>query len=59
MDTALVWLLVIVVSQALSGLAYHGVEHPLERLLRGAARRSPGPHSAPAPQSPGEPARTG
>ncbi len=58
-DTALVWLLVIVVSQALSGLAYHGVEHPLERLLRGAGPQVPRPAPAPAPQSPGEPARTG
>ncbi|WP_338672960.1 acyltransferase [Streptomyces sp. SCSIO 30461] len=39
-DTALVWLLVIVVSQALSGCAYHLVEHPLERLLRAAGPRA-------------------
>ncbi|MFG2329477.1 acyltransferase family protein [Streptomyces sp. NPDC048604] len=45
LDTALVWLLVIVVSQALSGCAYHWVEHPLERLLRAA-----GPQARSHPQ---------
>ncbi|MFD8800075.1 acyltransferase family protein [Streptomyces atroolivaceus] len=36
LDTVLVWLAVIVVSQALAGCAYHWVEHPLERRLRAA-----------------------
>ncbi|OII67128.1 acyltransferase [Streptomyces sp. CC77] len=59
-DTALVWLLVIVVSQALSGLAYHGVEHPLERLLRGAGPQVPRPAvPRPAAEPSAEPARTG
>ncbi|GBP98870.1 acyltransferase [Streptomyces spongiicola] len=34
-DTAVVWLVVIVVSLALSACAYQWVEHPLERRLRG------------------------
>lgn len=66
--TAGFWLLAIVISLAVAGLAYQWVEHPLERLLRGAgpqARKSPaagdldpagvgpGPHAAaPGPTTP-------
>lgn len=44
--TAGFWLLAIVISLAVAGMAYQWVEHPLERLLRRAgpqARRSPAP----------------
>ena len=41
LDTALVWLLVIVVSQALAGCAYQWVEHPLERRLRAVGPQPP------------------
>jgi peptidoglycan/LPS O-acetylase OafA/YrhL len=44
--TAAFWALVLTVSLALAALAYHWVEHPLERLLR---RTGPGtPRSSPA-----------
>ncbi|WP_418955612.1 acyltransferase family protein [Streptomyces tritici] len=46
LDTALVWLLVIVVSQVLSACAYHWVEHPLERRLRVAGPQLPRPQRA-------------
>ncbi|WP_405390863.1 acyltransferase [Streptomyces sp. NBC_01102] len=44
-ETAALWLVVLVVSLAVAAIAYHGVEHPLERLLRrngpGGANRRP------------------
>ncbi|MFK0118383.1 acyltransferase family protein [Streptomyces sp. NPDC090994] len=40
--TAAFWALVLAVSLALAGLAYHWVEHPLERVLRRAGPRTPG-----------------
>ncbi|AWL38372.1 acyltransferase [Streptomyces sp. SM18] len=46
-ETAALWLVVLVVSLAVAAVAYHCVEHPLERLLRrngpGGANRSPAP----------------
>ncbi|MBT2392082.1 acyltransferase [Streptomyces sp. ISL-1] len=51
LDTAQVWLVVIVVSLALSACAYHWVEHPLERLLRRAGPRvPPGDSHVPGPR---------
>lgn len=47
------WVLAIVVSLAVAGLAYHWVEHPLERLLRKAGPR------ARKRTAPGETDRTG
>ncbi|MEV1051222.1 acyltransferase [Streptomyces sp. NPDC049887] len=40
-ETAMVWLVVIAVSLALSACAYHWVEHPLERRLRSFGPRVP------------------
>ncbi|MCZ7457364.1 acyltransferase family protein [Streptomyces sp. WMMC940] len=40
-DTAMVWLVVVAVSLALSACAYRWVEHPLERRLRGFGPRVP------------------
>ncbi|MFH8284271.1 acyltransferase family protein [Streptomyces antibioticus] len=40
-DTAVFWALVLGVSLALAGLAYHCVEHPLERFLRRVGPRVP------------------
>ncbi|MFD3523321.1 acyltransferase family protein [Streptomyces sp. NPDC058653] len=51
--TAGFWLLAIVISLALAGMAYQWVEHPLERLLRRA-----GPQAPRSPE-PGEKDRTG
>ncbi|MGP3638589.1 acyltransferase family protein [Streptomyces sp. 24-1644] len=48
-ETAALWLAVLVVSLVLAAIAYHYVEHPLERLLRrigpsASGRTSPGLH---------------
>lgn len=65
-DTALAWLAVIAVSQALAGCAYHWVEHPLERRLRAAGpqprRRTEPPagsaaHALAHPRAPEEAAK--
>ncbi|MFE7747791.1 acyltransferase family protein [Streptomyces sp. NPDC057428] len=44
-ETAALWLTVLAVSLTVAAIAYHGVEHPLERLLRrngpGGANRPP------------------
>ncbi|MFE2018305.1 acyltransferase family protein [Streptomyces sp. NPDC059499] len=47
--TAKIWLLTLVISLALAAMAYHWVEHPLERLLR---RAGPGGGSGKAPSRP-------
>ncbi|MFJ1590079.1 acyltransferase family protein [Kitasatospora albolonga] len=46
LDTATLWGATLVLSLALAAIAYHGVEHPLERLLR---RRGPGGTTPGAP----------
>lgn len=54
--TAGFWLLAIVISLAVAGMAYQWVEHPLERLLRKAgpqARKNPAPSGETSPATSG------
>ncbi|MCX5412627.1 acyltransferase [Streptomyces sp. NBC_00059] len=60
LETARIWLLTLVISLAVAAVAYHWVEHPLERLLRragpgGARRAAPAGSPDPGGSTPREP----